>query len=116
MKLSTKIGNYSVEVEGATTEELFDKMAEMSDLLSSGDVCGVSDSTNIIMRKRVSGEYTFYEWFCKESGCSLALGRTKAGGFYPRRKDKEGNWLPNRGWTKWEGSHNKVETEEAVPF
>ena len=87
-------------------------MAEMSDLLSSGDVCSVSDSTNIIMRKRVSGEYTFYEWYCKDSGCSLALGRTKAGGLYPRRTRKATGCQMD----KWEGSHNKTETEEAVPF
>lgn len=117
MKLSTTIGNYSVEVDGQTTEELFDKMAEMSDLLSSGEQCGSSGSTNVIMRKRISGDYTFYEWYCTDSGCSLSLGRTKAGGFYPRRKDKSGAWMPNRGWTKWEGSQSRAENkEEAVPF
>jgi hypothetical protein len=25
----------------------------------------------------------------------------KGGGLFPKRKDKDGNWLPDRGWVKW---------------
>tara|TARA_Y100000385_G_C12628064_1_gene439996 strand:- start:12 stop:389 length:378 start_codon:yes stop_codon:yes gene_type:complete len=101
MKLSTTIGNYTVEVEGATTEELFDNMAEMSELLSCGAHCGKSGATDTVMRKRTSGDYVFYEWFCVSSGAALALGRTKAGGFFPKRKNKEGDYLPDNGWQTW---------------
>lgn len=102
MKLSTTIGNFTVEVEGETQEELFSNMAEMAELLSAGAACGKSGQTDTIPRKRVSGEYTFYEWYCVSSGAALALGQKKNGGFFPKRKDKNtGDYLDNNGWQTW---------------
>tara|TARA_Y100001973_G_C5033690_1_gene249326 strand:- start:30 stop:410 length:381 start_codon:yes stop_codon:yes gene_type:complete len=111
MKLSTTIGNYTVEVEGETQEELFGNMAEMAELLSAGATCGKSGQTDTIPRKRVSGEYTFFEWFCVSSGAALALGQKKNGGFFPKRKDKNGEYLDNNGWQTW--SERKQEMQPA---
>jgi hypothetical protein len=110
MKLSTTIGNYTVEVEGASSEELFDNMAEMSELLSCGSHCGKSGATDTIMRKRTSGDYVFYEWYCVSSGAALALGRTKAGGFFPKKKSKEGDYLPDNGWQTWGDRKKEMQT------
>ena len=98
MKLKSQVGSYEITVEGANIEEVFDQMAEASELLSHGVKCGKTGNPDTIMRKRQSGEYTFYEFFCPESGAALALGRTKAGGFFPKTKDKAGDFLPNKGW------------------
>lgn len=102
MKLSTTIGNYTVEVEGTDTEELISNMAEMSELLTAGEKCGKTKATDTILRKRTSGSYVFYEWFCPSAGTSLALGQTKAGAFFPKRKSKSGDYLDNSGWLTWQ--------------
>lgn len=101
MKLTTTIGNYTVEVTGENAEELFSNMAEMAELLSCGVHCGKTAATDTIPVKRVNGDYTFYEWRCVSSGASLALGRRKDGGFFPKRKSKEGDYLPDNGWQTW---------------
>jgi len=31
------------------------------------------------------------------------------GGLFPKRKDSEGNWLPDKGWTKWNKETGKLE-------
>ena len=98
MKLKSQVGSYEITVEGANIEEVFDQMAEASELLSHGVKCGKTGNPDTIMRRRQSGEFTFYEFFCPESGAALALGRTKSGGFFPKTKDKAGNFLNNKGW------------------
>lgn len=99
MILKTQVGSYEITVEGANMEEVFDQMAEASELLSHGVKCGKTGNPDTIMRRRQTSEYTFYEFFCPESGAALALGRTKNGnGFFPKTKDKAGNFLPHKGW------------------
>ena len=98
MKLKSTVGSFEITVEGANIEEVFDQMAEASELLSHGVKCGKTGNPDTIMRRRVSGDYTFYEFFCPESGAALALGRTKVGGFFPKTKDKAGNFLNHKGW------------------
>lgn len=98
MKLKSTVGSFEITVEGANIEEVFDQMAEASELLSHGVKCGKTGNPDTIMRRRVSGDFTFYEFFCPESGAALALGRTKVGGFFPKTKDKAGNFLNNKGW------------------
>ena len=98
MKLTSRVGGYTVEVEGNDAEDLFRKTAEMQELLSYGDKCGKTGNPDVIMRVRQSGTYEFFEYVCPESGTTLSLGRTKAGGFFPKKKGKDGSWLPNNGW------------------
>jgi hypothetical protein len=33
----------------------------------------------------------------------------KGGRLFPKRKDKEGNWLPDGGWVKWNPDTQKEE-------
>lgn len=103
MKLTSRVGGYTIEVEGNDAEELFRNTAAMQELLSYGNKCGKTECPDVIMRVRTSGEYEFFEYACPESGTTLALGRTKAGGFYPKRKNKHsGEYLPNNGWLTWQ--------------
>ena len=39
---------------------------------------------------------------CMDCGARLAFGsHKKGGGMFPKRKDADGNYLPDRGWQKW---------------
>lgn len=102
MKLTSRVGGYTIEVEGKDAEELFRNTAEMQELLSYGNKCGKTGNPDVIMRVRTSGDYEFFEYVCPESNTTLSLGRTKAGGFFPKKKGKDGSWLPNNGWLTWQ--------------
>ena len=103
MKLTSQVGGYTITVEGTDAEELFRNTAEMQELLSFGSKCGKTGNPDVIMRVRKSGDYEFFEYVCPEAGTTLQLGRTKQGGFYPKRKHKSGDgWLPNGGWLTWQ--------------
>lgn len=114
MKLSTKVANFDVTVEGANMEECFKEMAEASELLSHAAKCGKTGADDVILRVRNSGDYEFSELFCPSSGCSLQLGRTKQGGYFVKKKDKAGNWLPNGGWEDWKERKARQEGSKPV--
>jgi hypothetical protein len=60
------------------------------------------------VRENDGNEY--YEIRCVDCGAKLAFGANKkGGGLFPRRKDAEGNWLPDNGWTKWNPKTKQVE-------
>lgn len=101
MKLTGKIGNYTVEVDGADVEELFRNMAEVQELLSFGLKCEQTGATDIIMKVRKSGEFEFFEFASPSEGTSLSLGHAKAGGMFAKRKGKDGSWLDHGGWLTW---------------
>jgi hypothetical protein len=44
----------------------------------------------------------YFEIRCADCGAILAFGQHKKGvTLFPKRKDDDGNYLPNRGWHKW---------------
>ena len=45
----------------------------------------------------------YYAIHCQTCGAELALGQKKTGDtLFIKRKDKDGNILPNGGWKKWQ--------------
>ena len=115
MKISTQVGSFKIEVEGNSLEEAVNQIAEASELFTHGLKDEKTGCPDVIIRKRTAGEYEFYE-FLSADGNTLSLGRTKAGGFYPRRKDKDGNWLDHKGWMNWQDRKSAQPQEEQEPF
>jgi|TARA_B100000497_G_C7352054_1_gene229602 hypothetical protein len=101
IELTTTIGNYTVKVEGDTQIDVWDKMSEMAEILSVGAACGKTAATDTIPVTRKKDDYIFREWKCVSSGACLGLGQSKAGSLFPKRKDKDGEWLDNHGWLTW---------------
>ena len=45
-----------------------------------------------------------------DCGARLAFGvMKKGGGLFPKRKDADGNWFPDRGWVKYNAKTGKSE-------
>jgi len=45
----------------------------------------------------------YYKLRCTHCGAVLDFGQHRSGGtLFVKRKDKEGNWLPDNGWYKWQ--------------
>jgi hypothetical protein len=94
----------TVEVDADNQKELFKAMSAAQELVGEAK-CGACGSENLrFVVRHVEGN-DYYELRCADCGAVLQFGQHKAGGtLFPRRKDKEGNWLPNRGWTKYQPS------------
>lgn len=105
----------SEEVE--TEADLFKFLSSMQEIFS-GSVCERNGSQSPHVKCRVrkdDDENEYFEFFCYKGDkeCFGAVKRfgqnKKGGGLFPKSKDREGNWLPNNGWMKWNKDTQKEE-------
>jgi ribosomal protein L40E len=109
MKLNYKLGNLSVEFECDTPKEVFNQLSIFQEVFGETK-CGKCGSENLRFVVRVVDDNPYYEIRCMDCGAKLAFGANKkGGGLFPRRKDAEGSWLPDNGWTKWNPKTKQVE-------
>lgn len=103
-----------VEVEGKDNKDIFSQIALFQEIYETRR-CGACDSERVqFVCREVQGN-TYYEIKCLDCGSTLGFGQKRAdGSLFPKRKDKDGNWLPNGGWTKWQDSRNKASDDS--PF
>ena len=109
MKVTYSSGKLPVEFDCDSQKELFAQLSAYQEVFGES-VCGKcgSDNLRFVVRENDGNEY--YELRCLDCGAKLAFGVNKKGGtLFPRRKDAEGNWLPDRGWTKWNPKTKTVE-------
>lgn len=109
MKLTYVVGNVTVEFETDTVRDGFAQLATFQEVFGE-TLCGKCGSENVkfIVRENEGNEY--YELRCADCHARLAFGaHKKGGGLFPRRKDSDGNWLPDNGWTKWNAKTKAVE-------
>lgn len=99
----TRDGRIVVEVQGETVKDLFRGIAQVQEVFEAGRECGACQSQSIQFRTRSIDDNDYYELACMDCHCKLDFGQHKKGGtLFAKRKDVEGNWLPNNGWKKWE--------------
>ena len=105
----TSNGRISVEIEGDSQRDIFAEIARFQEVFEE-TVCGKCGSENLRFVVRNVDDNLYYELKCLDCGAKLAFGVMKKGGrLFPKRKDKEGNWLPNAGWVKWNPETKKEE-------
>jgi len=109
MKVVYKEGKLSVEFNVDTPKELFAQLGSFQEVF--GEVaCGKCGSENLRFVVRTNDGNEYHELRCNDCGAKLAYGVNKTGGgLFPRRKDADGNWLPDKGWTKWNPKTKTVE-------
>jgi hypothetical protein len=114
MKLHYKANDrLTFEIDGEGEKEIFRELAAIQEIFGETK-CGMCGSTNLRFVSRIVDDNEYFELRCKDCGAVLAFGQHKKGGtLFPKRKDKEGNRLPNNGWHKWDG--NKTETTTTPP-
>jgi hypothetical protein len=102
MKLNYKVSDkLSFELEGEGQKEIFKELASIQEIFGE-ESCGLCKSHNLRYVVRNVDGNDYYELRCADCGAILAFGQHKKGGtLFPRRKDDEGKWLPNRGWHKY---------------
>lgn len=114
MKLHYKANDrLTFEIDGEGEKEIFRELAAIQEIFGETK-CGMCGSTNLRFVSRIVDDNEYFELRCRDCGAVLAFGQHKKGGtLFPKRKDKEGNRLPNNGWHKWDG--NKTETTSQPP-
>jgi hypothetical protein len=113
MKASMIFGGLTVTAEG-DTKEVFVELAAAAEVFGQ-NVCGSCGSEHTAPVVRDVDGVTYYEMKCHSCGCTLGFGQTKVGGrLFPRRKDKTGDWLPNRGWADHRAKYQQQPASE--PF
>jgi hypothetical protein len=105
----SKSGRLTFEVEGGNQKALFEGIADLQEVFEAEETCGYCDSNAIHFRvrevqsKKDGKKYKYYEMLCLDCSARFAFGQNQVGEtLFPSRRDKEGNWLPNRGWYKWQ--------------
>ena len=94
-------GRINDDIEADTQTEVFEQLAHFQEIFDES-VCGKCGSENVRFQVRTVEDNLYYELRCMDCGAKLSFGVMKKGGrLFPRRKDKEGNWLNDRGWVKW---------------
>jgi len=102
MKIVKQFGNVTMELESDTQIGLVDEIIRHNDVFGN-DKCGKCNSEQVSFTRRDVDGDLYYEIRCKKCGAKLALSQHKKGNtLYPRRKDKDGNYLPDNGWVKWD--------------
>jgi len=101
MKVQYKVGNSTVEVDGKDVKDVFSQLSGAVEVFGNG-TCLACRSTAVVPNVRENQGNTYYEMRCTACGATLGFGQRKAdGAIYPKRKDKEGEYLENNGWVKF---------------
>jgi hypothetical protein len=109
LNYTTRDGRITVTLEGKTQTDLFEQLAQFQEVFEN-TVCERngkrSDNVRFVVREDDEAN-KYYELVCQDSDkelwhAKLAFGQHKKGGtLYPKRKDKDGTWLKNGGWVKF---------------
>ncbi len=109
VRYQTKDGRFQVELEGDDQRSIFGEVARFQEVFEEA-TCGKCGSDNIRFVVRNVDDNLYYELRCADCGAKLSFGvMKKGGGLFPKRKDGEGNWLPDNGWVRWNSKTGKNE-------
>ena len=99
----------TVEFEGDSQRDIFEQISKFQEVFEQS-VCGKCGHENLRFVVRTVDDNQYYELRGTNCGARLAFGaHKKGGGLFPRRKDGDGNWLPDQGWVKWNPKTEKNE-------
>lgn len=112
-KFMTRNKQITFEIEADTQVELFQEIASLQEVFDTESTCGICDSqVRFLHRQSTKGTktYHFHELVCTNPSCRarFEFGQAMEGGaLFPKRKDNDGNWKPNRGWERYSASSQK---------
>jgi len=105
MKATLQVNNrLSVEIDASGQKDLFEELASLQEIFGVTK-CGKCGGEDLKFVVRENDGNKFYELHCQKSGCfaRLAFGSHKKGDtLFPKRKDSDGQYLPDGGWTRWD--------------
>jgi hypothetical protein len=102
MKVRYRLANAEIEVDGKDTKDAFTQLSGAVEVFGQSQ-CGACGGKDVVPVCREVQGNNFFELRCLKCGATLAFGQRKQdGALYPRRKDKDGEYLDNFGWVKFQ--------------
>jgi len=119
MKIKWKSERFEIEVENPDIKDCFAELASAIEVFTN-NVCGNCDSPQTVPVVRENQGNTFYEMSCRSCGASLGFGQRRSDGALFPKKKKDGRYLDNNGWLKWQPRESEdspaVKSKADVPF
>lgn len=114
MKLKYTVNDkLEFELNAEGQKEIFKELSSIQEIFGESS-CGLCDSNNIKFVVRNVEDNDYYEIRCLDCGAILTFGQHKKGGtLFPKRKGDDNNWLPNRGWHKWNPKDKEPENKKS---
>lgn len=108
VKYKSKSGRLEIDLSGDDQKTIFAEIARFQEVFEE-DSCGKCSSENVRFVVRNVDDNHYHELRCGDCGARLSFGsHKKGGGLFPKRKDGD-DWLPDRGWVKWNPKTEKNE-------
>lgn len=99
---------HQLEIEAESVKAAIKAMSEYVEFFGVSE-CGKCHSKAVVAQHNQDKEGNdYYKLRCTQCGALLDFGQHKSGGtLFVKRKDKDGNWLPDDGWYKWQDRARK---------
>ncbi len=92
-----------VRLDGETVRDVYQKLANVEEIFQE-TTCGKCMNEDVTHIVRTVDDNNFYELRCNACRATLSFGCHKSGGtLFPKRKDADGKYLPDKGWVVWQG-------------
>lgn len=115
-------GKLTFELTAETPKDLFGQIGAVQEVFEAETECGCCAGTDLRFRMREVDTFKYYEMHCGNPACRarFAFGQSKdMKSLFPKRKDDDNEWLPNRGWAKYtpkgEGAANAAPVSAGRP-
>lgn len=115
----TKNRQLTFQIEGASPKAVWEELADIEEIFDTEHTCGLCGSTDLKhVRREVQGN-DFFELRCNGTkpengnrcGARFDFGQSKDKvTLFPKRKDKDGNWMPNGGWYRYSANASTGQT------
>ncbi len=92
-----------IEVESEGVKQAVRMMSEYLEVFGVQE-CGKCRSKSVVCQHSQDKDGNdYYKMRCVSCGALLDFGQHKSGGtLFVKRKDRDGNWIPDNGWYHWQ--------------
>jgi hypothetical protein len=102
----TRNGRLTIAIEANSQKDLFKALATVAEVFEAESTCGCCNSDLIRFQVRTVETFDHFELQCANCTARFEFGQHRNGqSLFPKRRDENGNSLPNRGWKIWKGEN-----------
>lgn len=105
---------YQIEVEADDVRQAVKSMSELQEFFGQPE-CGKCRGQRLTAFHRQDKDgHDYYSLSCASCGAKLDFGQHKTGGtLFVKRKDRDGNVLPDNGWLMWQSRQQEQPQRQA---